>query len=316
MGRDTALTVEQLAAEAGLPTSTIRMYQTKGLLHAPRRQGRTARYDSTHVERLGLVHRLQQRGFSLPAIAELIAARDLGARVGDVLGLDGAGGPDDWVPLRVGELLSTVPARQLKPTLVARATRVGILRWRRGWPHTRRWAAEAGLRLTRLRVPQTEMLDTFDRVHAASTAIAADFTALFEKHLWPTLAADAVEEDQLGQVRALLLELTETAQSVVAGALRDAIRAAAENFAAQQGLLPDHGEAPWAEHTPPVLAQPHDEPDDPAPSEAEIQCFLDGVSEPGPTEHTESTKHCEFTEHSEHSGRPGVPGADQGGAAG
>ncbi|MBM7775831.1 DNA-binding transcriptional MerR regulator [Actinokineospora baliensis] len=304
MGRDTALTVEQLAAEAGLPTSTIRMYQTKGLLHAPRRRGRTARYDSTHVERLGLVHRLQQRGFSLTAIAELIAARDLGARVGDVLGLDGTGGPDDWVPLRVGELLSTAPARQLKPTLVARATRTGLLRWRRGWPHTRRWSAEAGMRLTRLGVPQVEMLDAFDRVHAASAEIAADFTALFEKHLWPSLAAHAAEEDQLEQVRALLLELTETAQSVVAGALREAIRTAAETFAAEQDLLPDDGDAPWASHTPPVLVRPDDEPDDPAPSDAEIQCFLDEIvqSPDGPDEH---------------SGRStGVPGADQGGPQG
>ncbi|WP_280266763.1 MerR family DNA-binding transcriptional regulator, partial [Nocardia wallacei] len=37
--REAEFTVESLAARAGVPTSTVRMYQTKGLLHAPRRGG-------------------------------------------------------------------------------------------------------------------------------------------------------------------------------------------------------------------------------------------------------------------------------------
>ncbi|MBY8853276.1 helix-turn-helix domain-containing protein, partial [Saccharothrix sp. MB29] len=33
------MTVDELAVGVGLPGSTIRMYQTKGVLHPPRRQG-------------------------------------------------------------------------------------------------------------------------------------------------------------------------------------------------------------------------------------------------------------------------------------
>ncbi|MGQ0841116.1 MerR family transcriptional regulator [Actinokineospora sp.] len=259
MGRDAALTVEQLAAEAGLPTSTIRMYQTKGLLHPPRREGRTARYDASHVERLGLVHRLQQRGFSLPAITELIAARDLGARVGDVLGLTGSGGPDDWVPVGSRELRALVSARDLRPRLLRRASRMGLVRWERGRPYTRRWALDSGTRLAGLTVPPAEVLDAFDRLRAATDRIAADFVAVFERRLWPTLSTHATSGEQLDRVRALLVELTETAQGVVAGALRESIRDAAESFARKHDLLPTDGAEPaWASRAVPVLAERFD----------------------------------------------------------
>ncbi len=277
MGRDTELTVEQLAAEAGLPTSTIRMYQTKGLLHPPRREGRTARYDATHVERLGLVGRLQQRGFSLPAIAELITARDLGARVGDVLGLTGSGGPDDWVPVGLAELRALVSARDLRPRLLRRASRMGVVRWERGRPFTRRWALESGMRLSALTVPPTEVLDALDRLRYATDRIAADFVDVFERRLWPQLAAGVDGDEQLDRVRTLLVELTETAQGVVAGALRESIRDAAETFARKHDLLPTDGAAPaWASRPVPVLAErmtrPAEEPT--APDDDEIDRYL------------------------------------------
>lgn len=255
MGRDTALTVEQLAAEAGLPTSTIRMYQTRGLLHPPRREGRTARYDSSHVERLGLVNRLQQRGFSLPAIAELIAARDLGARVGDVLGLTGQGGPDDWVPVGVRELRALVSVRDLRPQLFRRASRMGLIRWERGKPFVRRWALDSGTAMTELTMAPTEILDAFERLRSQTDQIAADFVDVFERLLWPQLASQAGSDDQLDWVRALLVELTETAQGVVAGALRESIRDSAEAFARKHDLLPKDRPPAWAGHTVPVLAE-------------------------------------------------------------
>lgn len=255
MGRDTALTVEQLAAEAGLPTSTIRMYQTRGLLHPPRREGRTARYDSSHVERLGLVNRLQQRGFSLPAIAELIAARDLGARVGDVLGLTGQGGPDDWVPVGVRELRALVSVRDLRPQLFRRASRMGLIRWERGKPFVRRWALDSGTTMTELTMAPTEILDAFERLRSQTDQIAADFVDVFERLLWPQLASQAGSDDQLDWVRALLVELTETAQGVVAGALRESIRDSAEAFARKHDLLPKDRPPAWAGHTVPVLAE-------------------------------------------------------------
>lgn len=63
--------VEELSQAVGLPVDTIRFYQARGLLAAPRRDGRRALYDEQHLERLRDIRELQQRGFSLAQIRHL-----------------------------------------------------------------------------------------------------------------------------------------------------------------------------------------------------------------------------------------------------
>jgi len=65
--------VEDLSRRSGLPVDTIRYYQRLRLLHPPRRQGRRARYDDSHLERLGRIRALADRGFSLVAIGGMLA---------------------------------------------------------------------------------------------------------------------------------------------------------------------------------------------------------------------------------------------------
>jgi DNA-binding transcriptional MerR regulator len=81
------LTIDQLARRTGSTTRNIRAHQTAGLLPAPRLDGRTARYDATHLERLRAIERLQDQGFSLAAIRALFDAFDDGRSLDDVLGL-------------------------------------------------------------------------------------------------------------------------------------------------------------------------------------------------------------------------------------
>ncbi len=65
-------TVDELAARSGLPSRTIRFYQSQGILAVPLRHGRIALYGDEHVERLRLVALLQARGLRLSAIRDLI----------------------------------------------------------------------------------------------------------------------------------------------------------------------------------------------------------------------------------------------------
>ncbi|RKT56922.1 MerR family transcriptional regulator [Saccharothrix australiensis] len=269
------LTVDELAVRVGLPGSTIRMYQTKGVLHPPKRQGRLAFYDASHVERLTLVQRLQARGFSLSAIAELVKAREQGASVAAVLGVGDTEGPDDWVRVRVRDMRRLVPTGDVRPAVLRRAIELGLVRWRRGWPHTRRWALEAGNRLALLAVPADDVLDSFANLRAATDGIAADFVEVFERRLWPQLAEKSEQEDQLDRIRALLVELTYTAETVVVGTLRESIREAAEEFARRHGLLPGDDFRPaWAEEPLPIAERLIDHENE-IPDEPAIRRFLD-----------------------------------------
>jgi DNA-binding transcriptional MerR regulator len=68
----TTYRVEELAAEAGVSVEVLRSYQSKGLLPAPRHEGRVALYGTTHLDRLKRIRDLKARGHSLRAIASML----------------------------------------------------------------------------------------------------------------------------------------------------------------------------------------------------------------------------------------------------
>jgi DNA-binding transcriptional MerR regulator len=76
--------VETLAAQAAVPVRTIREYQTVRILPPPVRRGRIGLYGPSHLRRLRLIARLQERGYSLAAMRDLFDAWDAGA---DLIGV-------------------------------------------------------------------------------------------------------------------------------------------------------------------------------------------------------------------------------------
>lgn len=107
------LTIDELAHQTSLPVRTIREYQTVGLLPGPERRGRVGVYRRSHIARLALIGRLQQRGYSLAGIGDLLASWRDGADLGEILGLD----PDELVhldepgtPATLDQLTELLPA--------------------------------------------------------------------------------------------------------------------------------------------------------------------------------------------------------------
>src|SRR5262245_34944315 len=81
-------TIDELAALTGVPSRTIRFYQSKGALQPPQIRGRVAIYGPAHVERLKLIGELQDRGLAIKAIKELATRIDGGELgLGEWLGL-------------------------------------------------------------------------------------------------------------------------------------------------------------------------------------------------------------------------------------
>ncbi|HUQ39224.1 MAG TPA: MerR family transcriptional regulator [Acidimicrobiales bacterium] len=64
--------VEELAEAAGISVELIRSYQSKGLLAAPRHEGRVAHYEAHHLDRLRAIRELKEQGYSLRAIARVL----------------------------------------------------------------------------------------------------------------------------------------------------------------------------------------------------------------------------------------------------
>ena len=70
------LTIEQLAAEAGMSVRNIRNHHSRGLLPPPEVRARVGYYNSEHVARLRLILDLQADGFNLTAIERLLSGSD------------------------------------------------------------------------------------------------------------------------------------------------------------------------------------------------------------------------------------------------
>ena len=123
-------TIDQLAAHTGVPSRTIRFYQSKGALPAPTRHGRKAYYGATHVERLELIARLQDRGLQIRAIRNLLDQLDGGqASLEDWLGFE-AEIRTPWSE-DVPELLTEEALQELlvdrPPGLLAALVKAGLL---------------------------------------------------------------------------------------------------------------------------------------------------------------------------------------------
>lgn len=104
--------VEQLAEIAGVRVDTVRFYQGKGLIPAPRRRGRTAIYDDGHLQALRRVRGLLDEGFSLAQIRKLLEreAREPGGRGGQGASRRGSVAPADLLQALAEE---TVGSRTL-----------------------------------------------------------------------------------------------------------------------------------------------------------------------------------------------------------
>lgn len=66
-------TVDELAARAQMTVRNVRAYASRGLIAAPRLEGRTGYYTLEHLQRLQLIRQLIDRGYTLAAVEKAVA---------------------------------------------------------------------------------------------------------------------------------------------------------------------------------------------------------------------------------------------------
>jgi DNA-binding transcriptional MerR regulator len=65
-------TVDELAARAGMTVRNVRAYASRGLIDAPRLEGRTGYYTREHLQRLQLIREFIDRGYTLAAVERAV----------------------------------------------------------------------------------------------------------------------------------------------------------------------------------------------------------------------------------------------------
>lgn len=221
--------IEQLAEAAGTTVRNVRSYQDRGLLPAPRRDGRVAWYSEEHLGRLRLIGMLLERGYSLGNIAELVKTWETGGDLRELLGFEVAVTSPfvDEPPSTIGFDELTELYGTLDPAAVLRASEIGLLSF--DSPESGRLAVRsmrllrAGAELHRAGVPLDALLDELQALRDDVDLIAKRFVRLVVRHVFDRLGPDMPPPKEANRLAEMVRRVRPLAEVVVDAELARAL---------------------------------------------------------------------------------------------
>ena len=220
--------IDELARLAATTVRNVRVYQDRGLLAPPRRDGRVGIYTDAHLARLRLIGRLLRRGYTFANIGEMLAVWERGGNLAEILDLESAVA-DPWsdeVPGYVtAEQLGASFGAQNTAENRARAVDLGILE-----PDGGRYLApsprllSAGAELVAAGMTLADVLDLAERLRAQVDAVAHDMAATVAGHVVAAHLRDGrLQGGGIAEVAAIVRRLRPLAQSVLDAMLAQAM---------------------------------------------------------------------------------------------
>lgn len=246
--------MDELAARAGVSVDTVRFYQARGLLHPPDREGRVAWYSGEHLDRLGRIRDLKERGLTLETIGRVLAGGLDAADEALVAAVAGPGPGAAEEPLHTIEDLAerTGVAAALLAPLLRTVEREGLLvpSVAGGEPRYSQAdleAAVAGLSLLEAGLPFEELLALARDHHEATRAVAERAVELFDAYVRGPVRESASSEEEAGRrLVEAFRRLLPAATRLVAYHFERVLLAAARERIARAGEDPAPLEDAWS----------------------------------------------------------------------
>lgn len=220
--------IDDLARAAGMSVRNVRVYQERGLLPAPRREGRAAWYTDGHLARLELIARMLERGYTFATIDELLTAAQEGMRVTDLLGTPGPPRPSGaWGKLRSAAKVSMAELRRLfgedpSTDSIRRTARLGALAdavaGDDGFTVAHPELLHAAAELTEAGVPLEDLLNLAEQVQSDMHDIARRFVGIVADHYLGAPGGErplTLDADEVAQVADLINRLRPRANQVL-----------------------------------------------------------------------------------------------------
>jgi DNA-binding transcriptional MerR regulator len=237
------MTIEELSIRSGVTTRNIRAYQSRGLLPAPvaRPGQRASFYTPEHLTRLRLVSRLQERGFSLAGIADLISAWAEGKSVEQVLGIDAAiaesNDAEEPRVMSVAEIRALVPKGVDAAESIRKLEAAGLIaRREKGYRVQHPSVLQLGLDALAAGIPFDVIPEEFVRLQGDLRRIAERFVALYVKHAIDPFLEAGMPADKLPEILERLKRMRKLAVDSMLPLMRQAM--ADEIEAAVRAHLP------------------------------------------------------------------------------
>jgi DNA-binding transcriptional MerR regulator len=213
--------IDDLAREAGTTVRNVRVYQDRGLLPPPRREGRAGVYTEVHLGRLRLIGQLLERGYTFAHIAEFFSGWQSGKNLTEVLGLEEVlttQWTDEMSDYATAEqLVEMFGAEELVPDNLARAIEQELVcpdgdRYRVPSPRL----LHAGAELVKAGIPLAVVLDLSAALAHDMDASAARLIGAVQDHVVAKHPAlNEGRDEDVAELAALIRHLKPLAQLAV-----------------------------------------------------------------------------------------------------
>lgn len=220
--------IDELARQAGTTVRNVRVYQDRGLLAPPRRDGRVGIYDDAHLGRLRLIGQLLKRGYTFANIGELLATWERGGDLTDIFDLESAVGDpwsDEIAEYITADELHALFGDEVTELTLARALKLGLIeadgdRYRVPSPRL----LQAGVELVAIGMPLADVLDLAGRLGASVDVAAADLVNTVTRQIFARYAPDGMlEGDDIAEVAAITRRLRPLARMAVEAILSESM---------------------------------------------------------------------------------------------
>ncbi len=212
--------IDELARLAGATVRNIRVYQDRGLLAPPRRDGRVGIYTDAHLARLRLIGQLLKRGYTFANIGELLAVWERGGDIAEILDLESAVGVpwSDEMPAYVtAARLAEMFGGEVTAEDITQAVALGLIE-----PDGARYRVpslrllSAGAELVSAGMPLRAVLDMAGLLRTHVDAAATELAGTVTRHVLAAHLQDGMLQGQdIAEVAAITRRLRPLAQAAV-----------------------------------------------------------------------------------------------------
>lgn len=236
------MVIDELAGRAGTTTRNVRLYQSRGLLPSPQRRGRVAYYSDEHLARLRLIAHLQERGFSLASIDELLQAWGQNRGLSDILGF-GERALTGWNEeeeqfLTLVQLAERFPDGLADPDLFRRAVALGFFVPERDGvriPHPS--LLRVGETLVAFGIPLSAVFAEMEKTDIYLQEMADGAVDLFKRYIWQPFVDAGMPTERLPRITEALEQLRPLASTTLQARFSQALERAAADATAEQAEL-------------------------------------------------------------------------------
>lgn len=212
--------IDELARLADTTVRNVRVYQDRGLLAPPRREGRVGIYSEAHLTRLRLIGQLLRRGYTFANIGEMFRVWERGGDLSDILGFESAIG-DAWSD-EIPDYLTLKDLKELfgggvTPRTVKRSLDLGVLerdglRFRVPSPRL----LHAGVELVKLGMSVDSVLDIAENLRDKLGNVAEHMVRRVADHIIAEYApGTVVRSEETAEMAELIRRVRPLAQQAV-----------------------------------------------------------------------------------------------------